>query len=447
MRKEKIIFLFIFPMAIFLLMGVGDTNSPVRGSYKDFETPETCAQCHRDIYREWKQTMMSQAYTHHWDEIEYFKLAVSHAEKDEDYKEAVEGCNGCHTPMAYFVGDRSPKPPSAGTRANESVSCEVCHTISGYKGDVPVNFNYIMKPGKVKYGPREGVKSPYHDTVKSDFIQNPEFCATCHNEKNPFGLWVKSTHLEWKEGPYSKEGVRCQDCHMWSGKGIPAVMSKEVTDMRHHTFPGGHVMAKIRGAIEVKVYSDEDEYEPGDEAKITVQLYNAKAGHKLPTGSVEDRQLWVEVHAIDSAGKRYILPVDRKGFKGEEYTITSNELAYQDMGEMMGIKDFKGLPRDDLEEGHRIYRIAFLDPQGRPTIAQWNTKSFAVDYRIGPRETKIETYTWTIPENISPGKVKIEVKVLYRLLVRSVAKFLKVPEDEYRTREINSAETYIEIIE
>ena len=443
----KKVFVFSTLLLAFLFLGFKAGKSQKKARYSDFETPQSCGQCHKEIYTEWKQTMMAQAYTHHWDEIEYFKLAVPHSERDEFFKEAVEGCNGCHTPIAYFVGDRNPKPPSSGTRANESVSCEVCHTISGFQGKEPFNFNYILNPGRVKYGPREGVKSPYHDTVKSDFIQKPEFCATCHNEKNPFGTWVKTTYFEWKKGPYSKEGVRCQDCHMWKGRGIPAVMSKEVADMRHHSFPGGHVMAKIRGAIELKVYSDRPEYEPGDEAKITVLLYNAKAGHKLPTGSVEDRQLWVEVHAIDSSGKRYILPVDRKGFKGEEYTITSNELAYQDLGEMLGIKDFKGLPRDDLEEGHRIYRIAFLDPKGRMTIAQWNTKTLGVDYRIAPRETKVETYTWKIPDDIAPGKVRIEVRVLYRLLVSSVAKFLKVPEDEYRTREINSATATFEIIE
>ena len=114
---------------------------------------------------------------------------------------------------------------------------------------------------------------------------------------------------------------------------------------------------------------------------------------------------------------------------------------------MLGIPDFKGLPRDDLGEGHRIYRIAYLDPKGRFTMAQWNTASLGVDYRIGPRETKIETYTWTIPEDIPPGKVKIEATVKYRLLVPSVAKFLKVPEEEYRTRIINSASTEIEILD
>ena len=51
--------------------------------YDDYEKPGTCGSCHTDIYQQWTQAMMSQAYTHHWDEIEYFDLAVPHAELDE----------------------------------------------------------------------------------------------------------------------------------------------------------------------------------------------------------------------------------------------------------------------------------------------------------------------------------------------------------------------------
>ena len=51
--------------------------------YADFQKPTVCGiSCHVDIYQQWTQAMMSQAYTHHWDEIEYFQLAVPHAEKD-----------------------------------------------------------------------------------------------------------------------------------------------------------------------------------------------------------------------------------------------------------------------------------------------------------------------------------------------------------------------------
>ncbi|MBS3944019.1 MAG: hypothetical protein KGZ42_00845, partial [Melioribacter sp.] len=74
--------------------------------YDDFKKPEYCgSSCHTDFYQQWKQAMMSQAYTHEWDEIEYFQLAVPHAERDEKVAEVKAGCNGCHSPIAYLAGD------------------------------------------------------------------------------------------------------------------------------------------------------------------------------------------------------------------------------------------------------------------------------------------------------------------------------------------------------
>ncbi len=433
-----------FGAAVVLVAGTAPAQ---KKSYDLFETPSRCAQCHKEIRTEWKSAMMSQAYTHHWDEIEYFKLAIPQAERDPKVAEVKAGCNGCHAPLSLFIGDVPPPLPSAGSRANESVSCDVCHTISGFNGDTPFNFNYILNPGKIKYGNRQGVVSPHHETKYSEFIKSPDFCGTCHNEKNPYGNWVKSTHLEWKAGPYNAQGVRCQDCHMWRAPGKSADMGQPLEDMAHHNFPGGHVMAKLRGAIEMKIYADADDYAPGDKAVIRVHLYNAKAGHKLPTGSVEDRQLWVEVNAVDAKGARYVLPVDKKGFPGEEYTITSNALAYQDIGDMMlGLPDFPGLKRDDLEEGHRIFRMPYLDPKGRLTIGQWNTASLGVDYRIGPRETKIETYTWVLPQTLPEGPLRFEARLNYRLLVKSVADYLKVPADESETRAMNADATEVKVI-
>jgi hypothetical protein len=45
--------------------------------YQDYEKPQACAACHVDIARQHEQAMMSQSYTHHWDEIEYFEPATS----------------------------------------------------------------------------------------------------------------------------------------------------------------------------------------------------------------------------------------------------------------------------------------------------------------------------------------------------------------------------------
>ncbi|MCF8241532.1 MAG: hypothetical protein K9J16_09100 [Melioribacteraceae bacterium] len=415
--------------------------------YDAFKTPEYCGtSCHTDFYQQWKQSMMSQAYTHHWDEIEYFELAIPHAEKDEKVAEVREGCNGCHAPLSYLAGDVPPPRPSENSRANEAVSCDVCHSITGFEGDIPYNFNYIMSPGKTKYSSRIGeVTSPAHEIVKSDLHSSGDFCGICHNEKSPFGIWVKSTQIEWREGPYSKEGVQCQDCHMPKAAAKTATMGVEYPDTKLHLFHGAHDNGKIKGTIELRIHPDIREVEPGETVKFTVALFNQKTGHKFPTGSVEDRIVWLHVEATDSDGNTFHLPVDKKGFDGEEYTISADVLAYQDMGIAKDIPDFKGVQRDGVPFGDRIFRMPYFDPQGRMTIQQWNTASLGVDYRIGPRETKVETFTFNIPFEAAPGKMTVKAVLNYQKLVTPVGEFLNVPEDELEIVKVNEHITDINI--
>jgi len=415
--------------------------------YDDYQTPKFCGtSCHTDIYQQWSQAMMSQAYTHHWDEIEYFKLAVPHAEKDPIVAGVKAGCNGCHSPIAFLAGDVPPPLPSANSRANESVSCEVCHTVNSFKGEVPFNYNWVSEPGKIKFGPRQGKNSPEHNLMKSEFMSSGDFCGTCHNEMSPFGVWVKSTHLEWKEGPYSKQGVKCHDCHMTYAQGKTAAMGNIYPDARQHLFHGAHDPGKVRGTVELRVHPDIREAEPGEKVVFTIALFNQKTGHKFPTGSVEDRIVWMHVEAVDSKGKVYHLPVDKKGFAGEEYTVGTDTLAYQDMGIALNDPNFKGVERDGIPFGDRIFRMAYFDPQGRMTMQQWNTKSLGFDYRIGPRETKLETCTFTLPMDIAPGPLKVTATLNYQKLVKPVADFLGVPEDESEIIPVNDHSTTIIIL-
>jgi len=417
--------------------------------YERFEKPDFCgAACHVDFHRQWEQAMMSQAYTHHWDEIEYFKLAVPHAEKDPVVAGVKAGCNGCHAPLAFLAGDVPPPPPAAQSRANEAVSCDVCHTITGFAGDTPFNFNYISSPGPVKYGARKEVgDSPAHEIRVHEFITKAEFCGTCHNEKSPYGVWVKATHLEWKEGPYAKQGVQCQACHMTQAQSTLAELGPERSDAWQHLFHGAHDPGKVRGTIEVRIHPDVREAEPGESVKFTVALFNQKTGHKFPTGSAEERMVWLHVEAKDAGGMVYHLPVDRKNFPGEEYTIASPVLAYQDLGIPLNIPDFKGIERDGVPAGDRIFRLPYLDPLGRMTIMQWNTASQSTDYRIGPRETKLETYTWTLPDEVPPGTLTVTATLNYQLLPRPVVEFLGVPEEEAAIVTVNTHTTTITILE
>jgi len=122
--------------------------------YKDFYTPKRCMVCHREIYQEWQKSLMAKSFIHKWDDVEYFKLALPHALKLKKVAGVKAGCIACHAPIAFLTGDIPPKPPKENTRANEGVSCEVCHNITGSTEKEPFNFSFIIKPGKVKFGPR-----------------------------------------------------------------------------------------------------------------------------------------------------------------------------------------------------------------------------------------------------------------------------------------------------
>jgi hypothetical protein len=261
------------------------------------------------------------------------------------------------------------------------------------------------------------------------------------------GAWVKSTHLEWKEGPYYAQGVQCQDCHMTKAHSKTAVMGDTYPDAEQHLFHGAHDPGKVRGTIELRVNPDVKEAEPGDRVKFTVALFNQKTGHKFPTGSVEDRIVWLHVDAVVSKGKIYHLAVDKKGFDGEEYTIASNVLAYQDLAVPLKNPNFKGVQRDGVPLGDRIFRMPYFDPQGNMTMMQWNTKSLGVDYRIGPKETKLENYTFTLPDDMPAGKLKVNAALYYQLLVKPVGDLLGTPESETAPLLVNEHSTEINIVD
>ena len=455
-RKKTSVSILIVPVAVISMVLTAFTVSLMKPqedlkakySLKDFESAKKCRSCHPGIYEQWSQAMMSQAYTHKWDEIEYFDLAVAHAVANPEIKDVIDGCNGCHTPMGFMSGPFPPPRPSENTLVNESVSCDVCHLIQSAQADPPHNFSYMIKPGMTKYAGRTpAVESPAHKIVTNDFFRTTEFCGNCHNEQNPFGVWVKSTQLEWKEGPYSKEGVRCQDCHMpKGGPFLNALMAKPYDDSRLHLFHGAHDPGKVRGTIELRIQPDIREAEPGESIVFTVALFNQKTGHKFPTGSVEDRIVWLQVEATDAKGKVYHLNVDKKGFEGEEYTISGDYLAYQDMGIPLRLPDFKGVQRDGIPAGNRIFRMPYFDEQGRMTIMQWNTAKQGVDYRIGPREAKVEKFTFRLPFDVAPGEMKVRAVLNYQLLVKPVADYLKVPEDESAVLEVNEHSTRVTIL-
>jgi hypothetical protein len=116
------------------------------------------------------------------------------------------------------------------------------------------------------------------------------------------------------------------------------------------------------------------------------------------------------------------------------------------MGLPLGLSDFKGVQRDGIPAGNRIFRMPYFDPEGRMTIMQWNTAKQGVDYRIGPREAKVEKLTFRLPYDVAPGEMKVRAVLNYQLLVKPVADFLKVPADESEIIVVNEHSTKVTIL-
>jgi hypothetical protein len=417
-------------------------------TYQDFDSPAKCGECHTAIYDDWSSSMMSRAFTHEWNSIEYFSLALSHSAEIEQIAGTEADCMACHSPLAYLSGDIPPGRPSSNTRANEGVSCDVCHSISGSTVDEPYNFSYVINAGNVKYGPYAEVVSPYHDVQFSQFHGSSKLCATCHDRKNTYGTWVKNTYREWMDTGLGEEGIHCQDCHMRSNLitgdsgSIPSEASK-------HSFQGARSLEMLESAIEVKVDRDKEFARAGQPVVVIVNLTNVLCGHSFPTGSAEERMLWLKVQVTDPAGRSKDIPVDAKGFTGEEYTIAdSAALGYQDLGQILEISCFEGLARDgNVPDGARIFRQPYFNPKGQITICQWFAAgNTLVDYRLAPNETVIETFTFVVPDGFSFGRLEFEVTLSYSLLPSSIAEFFNLPEPEY-AQVINQQSFSMEIVD
>jgi nitrate/TMAO reductase-like tetraheme cytochrome c subunit len=392
-------------------------------TYDDFEPPEFCGACHQDVFQQWQGSAMARSFTMDWDQAEYFELALPHSRIDPKLASVKSDCIRCHSPEAFLAGDIPPKRARENTPANRGVSCEVCHGITGIEGAQPFNGNYVLTLDNVEFGPRGDAVAPAHETQFKDIFTTARYCADCHDERDPYGVWVKATYQEWQAGPYGKAGLACQRCHMPSSPGVSAVGGRERPDVAQHFFMGGNSQAKLRGAVEIAVYPQKENVRPGDELEIKVAVINAKPGHMFPTGSTEERQLWLTLEAVASDGSRTRIPAQLAPADNptKRYSLTSNQLAYQDMGVMMGKPDFPGVAREALPEGDRIYRMMFLDPQGRPTIAQWNCASQPFDNRLKPLESRTEVYKWTVPAGTQGGSLTLRATLCYRKLPQSVA--------------------------
>lgn len=348
--------------------------------------PGTACGCHSELAAQWQPSMHAQALS---DPIYLTKLA----EADEATGGAVTPfCLSCHTPIGVMAGEVTGLDHSGASEvAAEGVTCTFCHHVTGTNDPIG-NASQIVSEEDVRVAQLKDPQAP-HAAAYSQFHETAEFCGSCHNVNHPSnGVHLEATYTEWKEGPYAAEGIVCQDCHMTPGPGVtkpnPGKAASTGPDREHiytMTFAGGNVALgdaakaeeRLKAAAEL-VLDLPEVVESGDVA-VKTTITNVGAGHYLPTGLTEVRQMWLEVTAIDESGQQ-------------------------------------------LLSERREFGTVMKDAAGNYPAEMWDAAAVHTDDRIPPRESTSNEYGFPMAQ----GAVTVKAALYYRSCPEELAAKAKV---------------------
>ncbi len=387
-----------------------------------FEDPGICRGCHQDIYDQWSKSKHSYAWIDEFYQPDYLRAS----KETEGFTDIF--CGECHAPAA--VRTRQLPPPDGSLfdeTSKRGVFCDYCHTVKEVVE--PVNVKTISDPGDLKRGPRGDGEASYHEVEYSEIHTDSAFCGACHNVVHPTsGAVVIDTYDDWKEGPYAREGIRCQDCHMTPGAGVEknpgssSPMGEERDHVATHFFQGGSVFFQERAGNEremelagkmleaaAEVEAEAIMTDKGFELLTTVK--NVGAGHKIPTGVTYIRKMWLEVTVVDDSGETIF----------ESGHITED---------------------NQIDPDTVFYRKVFLDGQGNLTPKSWLAEEIGYDRRI-PAKGYDEQVFKILPDSAVNGEYHVTVRLMYRSMSQDAANALGIDDPEVRSFEMARTELTI----
>jgi Flp pilus assembly protein TadD len=207
-----------------------------------FTDSETCGECHRDIYEQWKSSM------HHFASFnnQFYRKSVEHMQSVVGTQPS-KWCAGCHDHAVFFNG-RFDKPIAEQIdtiEARAGLGCTSCHSVARVGGsmgnaDVTVEYPPLHHLASSRNRYVRAVDrfltyldpEPHRRTFLKPFLRqdSAEFCASCHKVHldrpvNDY-RWLRgfNDYDAWQASGVSGQGARsfyypekaqtCVDCHM-----------------------------------------------------------------------------------------------------------------------------------------------------------------------------------------------------------------------------------------
>ncbi|HEV3202190.1 MAG TPA: tetratricopeptide repeat protein [Bryobacteraceae bacterium] len=259
-----------------------------------FMDSESCGQCHKDIYEQWKSSM------HHFASFnnQFYRKSIEYMQ-DVAGTRPSKWCAGCHDHAVFFNGrfDRPIREQIGTPEAQAGLGCMSCHAIV-HVGSSMGNADFT-----VEYPPLHELANshnryiraidyfltylnprPHKQTFLKPYMASAEFCASCHKVHLDVPVnhyrWVRgfNDYDNWQASGVSGQGARsfyypsktqaCADCHM------PLIDSRDPGNrdgkVHSHRFPAANTAVAYANQDEPQLQATEQFLKSGF---ITVDIF------------------------------------------------------------------------------------------------------------------------------------------------------------------------------
>jgi len=207
-------------------------NEPLK---QRFPPATACGSCHPRHYRQWSVSQHAYAQMSPVFNAMHGKILKLTNGTNGDF------CIRCHSPVGMNLGeqpfmsniDRHPT-------SREGITCVVCHrmahaygklsgrlaldqgdltrTVRGPKGD-PAQLRVAIRKGGLITDPEKSGRKVHRAVDRFPQLEQPGFCATCHDVTLINGFRLEEAFSEYKNAPAAQRNISCQDCHMGKEPG------------------------------------------------------------------------------------------------------------------------------------------------------------------------------------------------------------------------------------
>lgn len=340
------------------------------------------------------------------------------------------------------------------------------------KPDYYGNAAFVVDPQARRRSARPDPNTP-HEFIHSPFHATGNFCGTCHEVGNVAvtrqddGTYrynaigapspttdpshqfpLERTYSEWLLSAFAAGGVdmggrfggtgvsvvsTCQDCHMPRTAAKLCILTGERPDARRHEFAGA--AAQVLDIIAEHTRNDPSVSQASiaaaraasvsmlqraatltvvpDGSTLDVRVTN-ESGHKLPTGHIEGRRVWINVQFLNAAGN---VVLEHGAYDTATATLDTASTTVYEMH--VGLSDFAagatGLPSgvtshmalaDTIVKDNRIpprgFNNAAFEGRGAPVVGAtyadgqyWDDRTFAIP--VGAVRATVSLYYQNTP--------------------------------------------------